>query len=142
MQLRELIQEMLFQCKTLNLLYVEDDKTISDIMIEMLKPYFNSITVAYDGKQGLNNYSNGLFDIVLTDNIMPELSGVSMSEEIRAINPGQVIIIMSSLEEPSHFKDFIRIGINKFIPKPASLEEILKAFIDEAININNAKISI
>jgi DNA-binding NtrC family response regulator len=139
MDLRELVQEMLFQCKTLNLLYVEDDESISTIMIKMLKPYFHSITIAHDGEEGLNLYSNGSYDIVLTDNVMPKLSGIAMSEKIRIIHPRQVIMIMSSFEEPDHFKDFITVGINKFIPKTAKIEDILKAFIDEAININNAK---
>lgn len=139
MELSDLIQEMLKQCKTLDLLYVEDDQKIAESTKEMLSPFFQSITLAHDGLDGLKAYKNGQFDIVLTDIMMPKLDGCSLSRKIREMNPKQAIIVISAFEEMEYFREFIEIGISKFIPKPPEFKHLLNSFISTAININNDK---
>jgi CheY-like chemotaxis protein len=118
MELSELIQEMFTQCKSLNLLYVEDDAEISANTAEMLKPFFHTVTLASDGAQGLEAYEAGDYDIVLTDIKMPVMDGCIMSKKIREFNSTQAIIVMSAFEEVDLFREFIEIGISKFISKP------------------------
>lgn len=139
MELSELIQEMFSQCQSLNLLYVEDDKEISANTTEMLKPFFHSVTVAYDGAQGLEAYGKGEFDIVLTDIQMPIVDGREMSRKIRELDSTQAIIVMSAFEEVVYFREFIEIGISKFISKPPLFNHLLNSFVTTATNINNAK---
>ncbi|MDP3118889.1 MAG: EAL domain-containing protein [Sulfuricurvum sp.] len=139
MELSDLIQEMLEQCQTLDLLYVEDDQEIAESTKEMLSPFFKSITLAHDGLEGLEAYKNGQFDIVLTDIMMPKLDGRSLSRKIREINPHQAIIVISAFEEMEYFREFIEIGISKFVPKPPEFKHLLNSFISTAISINNDK---
>lgn len=139
MKLPALINEMSCACGSLNLLYVEDDKHISLSTVQMLSPFFNSITVAYNGVEGLEAYETKKFDIVLTDMMMPVLNGIEMSTKIREINPKQPIIVMSAFESTDNFRQFIEIGISKFIPKPFNFEHLLHSFISTATNINNSK---
>lgn len=139
MEVFNLSQEMTEQCQSLNLLYIEDDQEISAITAEMLKPFFNSITLAYDGIQGLEAFKKDAYDIVLTDIVMPRLNGLSLSRKIREINPLQAIIVMSAFEEMEYFREFIKIGISKFIAKPPEFQHLLDSFVSTAININNAK---
>ena len=139
MELSKLIQEMFRQCKFLNLLYVEDDADISVITVEMLQPFFNTVTLVCDGAQGLAAFEAGEYDIVLTDIKMPVMDGCVMSQKIREINPEQAIIVMSAFEEIDLFREFIEIGISKFIPKPPVIQHLLNSFVTTAININNAK---
>ena len=139
MELSSLIQETLEQCQDLELLYVEDDQEISASTIKMLAPFFKSITVARDGLEGLEAYENGSFDIVLTDIMMPKLDGRALCRKIRENNPLQAIIVTSAFEEMEYFREFIEIGISKFIAKPPEFKHLLNSFISTARNINNAK---
>lgn len=139
MELSELINEMSSRCKSLDLLYVEDDKSISSNTVETLSPFFNSITVAYNGAEGLVAYKSNDFDIVLTDMVMPVLNGVEMAKEIRKINPLQSIIVMSAFESTENFRQFIEIGISKFIPKPFTIVSLFDGLSSVAVHINNAK---
>jgi two-component system sensor histidine kinase/response regulator len=139
MELSHLIQEMFAQCKELKLLYVEDDPTISQTTEEMLKPFFKSVTMASNGAQGLEAFRKEAFDIVLTDVMMPVLDGNKMSRTMREMKPTQVIMVMSALEDIEHFREFIEIGISKFIPKPFVIKHLLSSFISTATDINNAK---
>lgn len=139
MEAFDLSQEMMQQCRALNLLYIEDDQKTSTTTAEVLKPFFNSITLAYDGEQGLELFKKEPFDIILTEIIMPRIDGADLCRKIREINPLQEIIVISKFEEIDFFREFIKIGINKFIVKPVELETLLESFISTAININNAK---
>ncbi len=139
MELSDLIQEMFAQCKELKLLYVEDDPTISETTGEMLKPFFKSVTMASNGADGLEAFSEEAFDIVLTDVMMPVLDGSKMSKTMREMKPTQMIMVMSALEDIEHFREFIEIGISKFIPKPFVIKHLLESFISTATSINNAK---
>lgn len=139
MELSELIQEMFHQCQFLDLLYVEDDKEIATNTTDMLKGFFHSVTVVYDGEEGLKAFKEGTFDIVLTDIMMPKIDGRVMSRQIKEIKPDQAIIVMSAFEEIEYFRDFIDIGISKFIAKPPVFQYLMESFISTAMNINNAK---
>ena len=127
------------ECKELDLLYVEDDITLSEATSKTLEAFFKSITIAYDGEEGLEKYKSGRFDIVITDILMPHLDGKEMSRIIRQINPEQAIIIMSAHEESTHLMELIEIGIYKFIPKPPNLQHMIECIYATAVNINNAK---
>jgi diguanylate cyclase (GGDEF)-like protein/PAS domain S-box-containing protein len=139
MELSELIQSMFAECKFLDLLYVEDDEEISSNTAEMLKGFFNSITIACDGEEGLEKFRKGKFDMVLTDIRMPKLDGCAMARQIKEIKPDQAIIVMSAFEEIGYFRELIEIGISKFISKPPVFQHLLNSFVSTAININNAK---
>jgi len=139
MKYSELIQSLKNECYSLNLLYVEDDIELCDNTYNILKPFFKSVSIANNGEDGLNIYKNGLFDIVLTDILMPKMDGREMSRIIRSINSRQVIIIMSAHEDSEYFLELIDIGIHKFIPKPPSLTHLFRAITEAAIDINNAK---
>lgn len=139
MNIRELISSMSSACKSLNLLYVEDDKNISLPTSETLSQFFNLVVVAANGAEGLDAYRDGDFDIVLTDMSMPVLDGIEMSRKIRELCPSQSIIVMSAFESTENFRQFIDIGISKFISKPFDLEKLFEGLISVAVNVNNAK---
>ncbi len=134
-----LIKSMLDQCRNLDLLYVEDDLTLSETTHETLNQFFNSILVCHNGQEALEAYKKSSFDIILTDIMMPKLDGKEMSKQIKEINPEQAIIVMSAHEESEHLMELIEIGIHKFVNKPATIDRLFQAIVITATNINNAK---
>jgi diguanylate cyclase (GGDEF)-like protein/PAS domain S-box-containing protein len=133
------IQDLYKESKYLDLLYVEDDTTLSSAMLKTLKEFFNSVTVAYDGEEGLQLYKTADFDIVLTDIMMPKMDGREMSRHIREINPNQSIVVLSANEDSSHLMELIEIGVHKFVQKPPNLLYLCEALLATAVNINYAK---
>ena len=131
--------------KKLNVLYVEDNKQARIQTIKMFKNYFNFIDVATDGEDGLQCYnsyflnSNKYYDLVITDIDMPNMDGINMSKNIYKINKHQKIIIISAHDDKKYFIELINIGVEGFIQKPVSFEqisEVLKIVCSSLINNN------
>ena len=115
--------KMLEICSTLNVLYVEDDKAARINTTELLENFFDNITVAVDGEDGLEKYiqNDGNFDLVITDINMPNRNGLSMTREIKKINKKTYCLIMTAHNESHLLIDAIGIGVNGFLVKPVSL---------------------
>jgi signal transduction histidine kinase len=81
--------------------------------------------VAEDGEQGLEMFRQLLPDIVLTDIMMPKMSGLEMSRAIRLQSPDAQIVCMTAFSDTGYLIDAIDIGINQFVLKPV---EFLRLF--------------
>jgi len=132
----EKIKQLINTTKTLNILYVEDEKYKS---VELYKNYFNKIDVAVDGIDGLNKYlhyyktNKKYYDIVISDLSMPKMNGIEMSKNILQKNPTQNIIIVSAHNESEQLEKLMNMGIIYYLRKPLELE----LFNDILLNIIN-----
>lgn len=110
----------------LKLLYVEDNPQVREETVALFSPLFASVDTASNGVEGFEAYNKNSYDLVITDINMPRLNGIGMIQKIREIHPEQKIIAISAHDEPAILLDLIRRGINSFILKPISLDEMLK----------------
>ena len=130
----------------LKVLYVEDNKESRDQSSKLLSNYFSSIDIAIDGIDGLECYKNYIldtndyYDLVITDIEMPKMNGISLCEEIYKINKNQKILVVSAYSDQKYFIELINMGIEGFIQKPLSFEQVLdslkkfsKKFKDESL---------
>jgi DNA-binding response OmpR family regulator len=115
---KNLTEELKICAKELNVLVVEDDKDLNELLTNMLKMFYKSVESAYDGKDGLEKYVNGNYDIIVSDINMPNMNGVEMAKEIKKFNRDQVIIVLSAHNEPHFLIDLIETGVDGFSQKP------------------------
>lgn len=111
-------------CQSLNVLYVEDEEDLSASVVRYLSKFFGHVEAAYDGQEGLEKYNSGTFDIVMTDINMPKMNGIELARSIRAVNPQQVVIIISAYTETDYFIDAIHAGISDYVIKPINFEQM------------------
>ena len=110
---------------TLNILLLEDDPNLGVILQEHLIMNNYTVTLATDGEEGLQKYSNDTFNLCLVDIMMPKMDGFTFVENIRKKNTDIPIIFLTakSLKEDK-IKGF-QIGCDDYITKPFSIEELL-----------------
>lgn len=104
--------------KNFKVLYVEDDEMLRDSLASYFEKLFKEVVSAKDGKEGLELYKKGVFDIVITDIQMPNLNGIEMAEKIKELNHEQEILIVSAYTEIEYFIKSIKIGVSGYIIKP------------------------
>ena len=115
--------------KGVSLLFVEDDQIARDMTVNLLKHDYPCLTlyVGENGRQGLDLFIEHHPDIVLTDILMPEMDGIQMAKEIKALNSSTRIIAMTTTNSTDHLLESIDIGINHYVVKPVKVEKLFSA---------------
>jgi len=117
----------------LKLLYVEDNESVRVTNIELLKNFFTDIDSANDGHEGFEKFKQSNYDIIITDINMPHLSGIEMIDLIREIDKDVTILIVSAYSEIEYFTSSIKVGIQGYVIKPTSMEQLMDA-LDNCID--------
>ena len=132
--------------QNLSLLYVEDDKILRDKTAVIFKNLFKVVDIAVDGMDGLNLYKNyyksdsKYYDIVISDIKMPHLDGIALTKEIFSVNKKQKIIIVSAYNDKEYLIDLINLGVEGFLEKPLSHENLLEILYDVCSSFNGENI--
>jgi len=128
-------KDLLTNTKQLSILLVEDHDDLRENTKEILKKFFDKVDGSKNGENALKQYKqfykNELkhYDIVLSDIQMPRLNGVDLVENIYAINPDQIIIILSAFDDSKYLLPLINLGIEQFIKKPIDYQDLIKVLL-------------
>lgn len=117
MNINRLDQDFL---KKLTVLYVEDDGDTREQFREFLKRPVGTLISAANGVEGLEAFTAHSPDIVVTDILMPQMDGLTMSYEIRGISPTVPIIVLTAFEQTDYLMRAINIGVDKYVTKPVN----------------------
>ena len=102
------------------ILLVEDDPFISEIYAKKFELSGFEVVSALTGKDALKKAREGVYDIVMLDMVLPELSGMEVLHELRTnkeYDPGIKVVIFSNLSGPQERQDALAAGANGFISK-------------------------
>jgi CheY-like chemotaxis protein len=111
----------------LTALFVEDDAAGRRLMVAQLRGVFKELILAGDGQEGLAAFQARRPQLVLTDNHMPGLSGIEMTEAIRRTDARVPVIFITSSMDTDLLVQAINLGIAAFIPKPVALDSLRQA---------------
>ncbi len=108
--------------ENLNILLVEDDIINQKVALSILKKRGHNVTIAENGKIGLEYFINNEYDVVLMDIQMPVMDGIEATKAIRKIEKetGRKIFIIA-VTAYSLDKDRERImaaGMDNYLCKP------------------------
>lgn len=92
-----------------------------------------------DGEIALSMIQEIKPDILITDIKMPFMDGLTLSSSVKKIFPWIKIIILSGHDEFDYAKKAISIGIQDYILKPFTTQEILKGLNKAALEITNER---
>ncbi len=121
------IKKLKKMTKDLKLLYVEDDEMARKSMLEMLGNFFSNVSVAVNGQDGLEKFQTTAFDLVLTDINMPRMTGLEMLSEIRKVDRGLPVLILSAYNDAELFLNALKLGSSDYILKPLEHNQFLMA---------------
>lgn len=110
--------------QTAKILLVEDDPNLSMVIKDYLEMLNFNTTLCKDGEEGLTEFTNGKYDLVILDVMMPKKDGFSVAEDIRKFDEQTPIIFLTakSLKE-DRIRGF-QVGCDDYIAKPFSTEEL------------------
>jgi len=101
-----------------SVLYVEDEIETQELIKEILSKSCKEVFIASDGLEGLAIYKEKQPDIILSDIVMPNMSGIEMSKKIKELNPKQLIALFTAYSEPEYKTQAAELDIDAYIMKP------------------------
>ena len=112
--------------KRLKILYVEDEKSLAEMMERAIGRHFSAFRLAADGEEGLELFRSFRPDLVITDITMPGMDGLEMGRQIHAISPETPLIVLSAYSDKEKLLSAIDVGVSKYYIKPFDPEELLE----------------
>jgi DNA-binding response OmpR family regulator len=114
------------------ILLIDDDKDLTEGMVDLLENEGYTVEVAWDGFQGEDLIRNNTYDIILLDFKMPGLTGVQMLKRVKD-NVAQAKVLFIS-GKPLIEKEIMNEGVfslvKGFVHKPFNIDLLLKKISD------------
>jgi signal transduction histidine kinase/FixJ family two-component response regulator len=112
--------------RSTTVLVVEDEREVRELACEFLKSAGYGVLTAQDGQEGLEiaQRIGGNIQLVLTDVVMPRMSGTELGERLRAMLPHLKIIYMTGYLEHDGRNEFPSDAL--FLQKPFSRESVVR----------------
>ena len=105
-------------------LVVEDDADINNLIYDSLRKHGLDCVQAYSGTEGLLNFKNDKFDLVILDLMMPGMSGETLTKTIREDSKVPIMVVSAKSSLDSRV-DLLAMGADDFLAKPFEVKELL-----------------
>ncbi|MGN0170502.1 MAG: response regulator transcription factor [Lachnospiraceae bacterium] len=109
----------------INILVVEDDIKLNQIVCTYLNDSGFHAKGCLNANDAYEEMYNNLYELIISDIMMPEVDGFEFAETVRRVNKQIPILFMSAKDDlPSKQKGF-QLGIDDYMVKPVELDELL-----------------
>jgi len=112
-----------------HILLVDDEKELTEVMVRHLKSLGYRIDAFSSSDEAYEHFQRdpGQYDILLTDQVMPEMTGIDLIRKIREIVPKQPVVLMTGFSKSIDREKIEGFTNLELIMKPYSLSELTHA---------------
>ena len=128
-----------------HILVVEDDKNLRRLMEAVLTQNGYYVLCASDGKEALDLLESVYVDLIISDIMMPNLDGYSLTRELREANYKIPVLMVTAKDDFEDIKKGFRSGADDYMVKPLNIEEMVlrvSAILRRSRIANEQRISI
>ena len=108
----------------ISVLVIEDDRNIAELLQMYLEKEGYTVTLAFDGGQGMSKFRSIQPDLVLLDVMMPVMDGWNVCRSIRSESDTPVIMLTAKSETSDKVMG-LKAGADDYITKPFEMKEVL-----------------
>ena len=114
-----------------SILVVDDEPFVTALVSRWLQAEGYRCACAGDGQEAVARLRREKFDLVVTDIMMPRMTGVQLLEKVQGDFPHTAVIVLTGVDDRKTAADALRLGAYGFVIKPFEKNELL-------INVANA----
>ena len=108
------------------ILLVDDEEIILETMGDDLREAGYEVSEARNGVEGLRQFKENRFDLVISDLVMDEMDGFGVLKEIKKFSPQTPVIIITGYPSSKAAKEALMLGASDIVIKPSGLDELFK----------------
>jgi DNA-binding response OmpR family regulator len=109
----------------IHLLVVEDDIKLNQVVCSYLTDNGYAAKGCLNPREAYDLMYNNLYDLIISDIMMPEIDGYEFARTVREINKTIPILFMTARDDISSKQKGFRAGIDDYMVKPINLDEIV-----------------
>ena len=109
----------------INILVVEDDIKLNQIVCTYLNDNGYTAKVALNANEAYELMYNSLYDLIISDIMMPNIDGFEFAETVRGINKTIPILFMTARDDFASKQKGFRVGIDDYMVKPVNMDELV-----------------
>ena len=110
--------------KMVKLLIIEDERKIADNLKKGLEELHYRVDLAHDGNTGLEMASNGGYQLVILDRMLPGLDGLGVLEQLRKGGHRTPVILLTALDRINDRVNGLQAGADDYLTKPFAFAEL------------------
>ena len=109
----------------MKLLYAEDERSLSEAVVDVLEYHKYKVDAVYDGTEALDFARNDRYDGIILDVMMPGKSGFEVLRTLRAEGNKTPILLLTAKSEVEDRIQGLDLGADDYLPKPFAMGELL-----------------
>ncbi len=111
------------------ILYVDDEPGLAEVGRRRLEKVGHEVVVAADGAEALGRFRQdpGSFDLVVSDYLMPGMSGLDLARAITALRPDIPVLMLTGYIDDLPEAEILAAGVTRVLGKPATALELMEA---------------
>ena len=109
----------------MKLLYAEDERSLSEAVVDVLEYHKYKVDAVYDGQEALDYAENDQYDGIILDVMMPRKSGLEVLQALRAKGDRTPILLLTAKAEVEDRIQGLDLGADDYLPKPFVMGELL-----------------
>ena len=110
-----------------HLLVVDDEPALREVVTEYLAADGHHVETATNGREGLEKFLAGRFDVVVTDQGMPEMSGDQLAAAIKRVAPNTSVILLTGFGDIMKAAGDQPVDVDTILTKPVTVSAMRQA---------------
>jgi DNA-binding NtrC family response regulator len=118
--------------ETARILVVDDEPNICQVLSAVLRKEGHEVEVCRDGEEALLLMEKTPVDLLITDVIMNNVSGVELLQRVQAASPQTPVVMMTAYGTIKSAVDAIKLGAFDYLAKPFDMDQ-MKSVVRKAL---------
>jgi DNA-binding response OmpR family regulator len=109
----------------IKILVVEDDRELNQAVCSYLMQNGYEAVGCLNANEAYNAMYGNIYDLIVSDIMMPEIDGYEFTENVRRLNQNIPIMLVTARDDITSKQKGFRIGIDDYMVKPVELDELI-----------------
>ena len=115
---------------------IDDELDILEVLERFLSRTGKLIVETYSNPEAaLNRLREKQYDLILSDIMMPQVSGMDILKEVKSLNPNSKIVLMTAYSNQNRIDTSEKYGVDEYLEKPFENLKAVESKIHSLLNI-------
>ena len=124
--------------RTSRILVVDDEEVIRRLLTEVLAEEGYWVTTVSDGQQAIDLLERERFNLIITDMVMPGVSGIEVLRAAQRIDPQCPVVVLTGYPSVDSVRRLVRLGASDYIAKPFNVD-VLRVTVAKLLEMRRVR---